>query len=70
MDDLVKRLRADPNWLREDYSQSEAADLIEAQAARIAELEATLRELLNAEMDAIVKRVSGAALAGGKNDIK
>lgn len=41
-DDLVKRLRTEPNWMREDYPQSEAADRIEAQAARIAELEAAL----------------------------
>ena len=44
-DDLVKRLRTDPNWMREDYPQSEAADRIEAQADRIAELEAALREI-------------------------
>ena len=42
-DDLVKRLRTEPNWMREDYPQSEAADRIEAQAARIAELEAALQ---------------------------
>ena len=41
-DDLVKRLRTEPNWMREDYPQSEAADRIEAQAARIAKLEAAL----------------------------
>ena len=50
-DDLVKRLRTEPNWMREDYPQSEAADRIEAQAAeitllraRIAELEAALQK--------------------------
>ena len=43
-DDLVKRLRTEPNWMREDYPQSEAADRIEAQAARIAELEAALQD--------------------------
>ena len=39
-DDLVKRLRADPNWMREDYPQSEAADALEAQAAEITRLRA------------------------------
>lgn len=46
-DDLVKRLRTEPNWMREDYPQSEAADRIEAQAARIAELEAALHAIVN-----------------------
>jgi hypothetical protein len=53
-DDLVKRLRNTPNWMREEYGHYkdglkvydrapfEAADAIEAQAARIAELEAAL----------------------------
>ena len=50
-DDLVKRLRTEPNWMREDYPQSEAADRIEAQAARIAELEAALRNI-EADCDA------------------
>lgn len=45
-DDLVKRLRTEPNWMREDYPQYEAADRIEAQAARIAELEAQLALLV------------------------
>ena len=39
-DDLVKRLRADPNWMREDYPQSEAAYALEAQAAEITRLRA------------------------------
>lgn len=41
---------------------------IEAKNARIAQLEATLRELLDAEMDAIVKRVVGVKVAGGKDE--
>lgn len=52
-DDLVKRLRTEPNWMREDYPQSEAADRIEAQAARIAELEAAVATLM-AERDQLI----------------
>ena len=56
-DDLVKRLRNTPNWMREEYAHYkdglkvfdrapfEAADALEAQAARIAELEARVAEL-------------------------
>ena len=73
-DDLVKRLRTEPNWMREDYPQSEAADRIEAQAARIAELEAGLR---NIEADCCsasppshgeIKNACRDALGGGKDD--
>ena len=39
-DDLVKRLRTEPNWMREDYPQSEAADALEAQSAEITRLRA------------------------------
>ena len=57
-DDLVKRLRNTPNWMREEYAHYkdglkvfdrapfEAAYALEAQAARIAELEAALDDAL------------------------
>ena len=80
-DDLVKRLRTEPNWMREDYPQSEAADRIEAQAAeitllraRIAALEAALR---NIEADCCsdcppshgaIKYACRDALGGGKDE--
>jgi hypothetical protein len=72
-DDLVKRLRepgvGSARWvLVERPLLVAAADLIEAQAARIAQLEATLRELFDAEMDAIVQRVVGVKVAGGKDE--
>ena len=35
---------------------------------RIAELEATLRQFFDAEMDAIVKRILGAKVAGGNDE--
>ena len=60
-DDLVKRLRTEPNWMREDYPQSEAADRIETQAARIAALEAavtqcrTLSAMLKPQADRIAE---------------
>ncbi len=74
-DDLVKRLRTEPNWMREDYPQSEAADRIEAQAARIAELEATLREITALLLSTFpglkdlppIQKVLGA-LEGGKDE--
>jgi len=40
-DDLAERLRASTNY----DDRSDAADLIEAQAARIAELEAALQDM-------------------------
>ena len=63
-DDLVMRLRSNPTY--DDIS--DAADLIDNQQDRIAQLEATLREILDAEMDAIVKRILGAKVAGGKDE--
>ena len=57
-DDLVKRLRNTPNWMREEYAHYkdglkvfdrapfEAAYALEAQAARIAELEAALQSIV------------------------
>jgi hypothetical protein len=82
-DDLVKRLRNTPNWMREEYAHYkdglkvfdrapfEAAYALEAQAARIAELEAALRDVLpyvdtcnSSHREAQAKGY--AALEGGK----
>ena len=71
-DDLGKRLRTEPNWMREDYPQSEAADALETQAARIAGLEAALRQLAadcNADdppSTGAINSAARAALDGGK----
>lgn len=70
--DLVKRLRTEPNWMREDYPQSEAADRIEAQTARIAELEAALQSIVEYCDDPYlpyykdILSKARAALEGGK----
>ena len=62
-DDLVKSLRNTPNWMREEYAHYkdglkvfdrapfEAAYALEAQAARIAELEAALLNLIEHTLD-------------------
>lgn len=72
-DDLVKRLRNTPNWMREEYAHYkdglkvfdrapfEAAYALEAQAARIAALEAavtqcrTLSAMLKPQADRIAE---------------
>lgn len=65
-DDLAERLRASTNY----DDRSDAADLIEAQAARIAELEAALQRIIENEDQfrmtcaAVIAR---AALEGGKD---
>ena len=66
-DDLVKRLRAEPNWMREDYPQSEAADALEAQAAEIARLRA---ELATARRDALaeIKQDTDELIEQGRQD--
>ena len=75
MSDLAERLRASTNY----DDRSDAADLIEAQAARIAELEAALRFYADAEnwrrngqLDPDSGDFTGgpasAALAGGKDE--
>ena len=92
-DDLVKRLRNTPNWMREEYAHYkdglkvfdrapfEAAYALEAQAARIAELENLVAYLCGKNtdhirvalagnptvVDAVVARAE-AALEGGKKD--
>lgn len=76
-DDLAERLRASTNY----DDRSDAADLIEAQAARIAELETALKPLscsctgfcgvmgwLPANNKSCVRRQARAALEGGKKD--
>lgn len=71
-DDLSQELRsfeASEALANGDFSACvRGADRIEAQAKRIAQLEATLRQFFDAEMDAIVKRVVGAKVAGGKDE--
>lgn len=70
-DDLSQELRAfegSEALANGDFSVCiRGADRIEAQAARIAKLEAALRKILDAEMDAIVKRIVGAKLSGGED---
>ena len=66
MSDLAQRLRASTNY----DDRSDAADLLEAQAARIAELEAALSSIARntccdrCQEAALAAR---AALAGGKD---
>lgn len=75
MSDLAERLRASTNY----DDRSDAADLIEAQATRIAELEAALRFYAdaenwrrNGELDPDSGNFTGgparAALAGGEDE--
>lgn len=73
-DDLVAQLDAlgeddfyySPATTKAKINEAKAA--LESQAARIAQLEATLRELFDAEMDAIVQRILGAKPKGGKDE--
>ena len=70
-DDLVTRLRDCPDMDAVD----EAADALEAQAARIAALEAALRHIASAgglfaepASGQHAREIARAALEGGKND--
>lgn len=70
-DDLVMRLRVSTNY----DDRSDAADLIESQAAHIAELEAALQKIVDRTHRAHPMSYVGdycsiaqAALAGGKKD--
>ena len=73
-DDFVKRLRryADVDYaVWHPWVYSESADRIEAQAARIAELEAALKNSADALREAgcnFAWAVANAALEGGKKD--
>ena len=90
-DDLVKRLRNTPNWMREEYAHYkdglkvfdrapfEAAYALEAQAARIAELEAAQgRLILSFRLNLLrlnprlshetISRAIEVALTGGKDE--